>query len=220
MKQKALVAEFIGAFTLLFVGVGSIAANAGNVGIALAHGLAIGVMVGAFGAISGGHFNPAVSFGVFVAKKISGATLVSYWIVQVLGAITGVFVLRQCISADVLAQVGMGAPGLGDGVTKVGGILMEAVLTFMLVSVVLGAAVDKRANTAAAGLYIGLTITMAALVAGGVTGAAVNPARFLGSAVFYQDAMQNLVVYLVGPLLGGAVAGALYGGFLEDKSAG
>lgn len=137
------------------MGVGSIAANAGNVGIALANGLAIAVMVGALGVISGAHFNPAVSLSMFVAKKIQAPTMISYWIAQILGGIAGVFVLKQCFAGDVLTQVAMGRPGLGDGVTVAGAIIMESVLTFILVTVIFGSAVDKRANTTCAGLFIG-----------------------------------------------------------------
>lgn len=218
MNHKALAAEFIGTFTLLFVGVGSIAAGAGNLGIALAHGLAIAAMIWAVGAVSGAHFNPAVSWAMFAAKRIEVSTMISYWIAQIVGGIAGVFALKQCIAGEVLSQVGMGAPSVGDGVTMGGAIVMEAVLTFFLVVVIFGAAIDRRANTACAGLYIGLTVTMAALAAGGVTGAGLNPARFLGSAVFHQDAMSDLTVYLVGPFLGATLGALFYAHLLEDRS--
>jgi len=214
MNPKAMVAEFIGAFTLLFVGVGAIAANqlgagTGPLGVALAHGLAIAVMVAAVGSVSGGHFNPAISLGMMVAKKIPIITMIGYWIVQVLGAVAGVWVLTQCVDINGLKQVAMGLPAVGDVTTQLSAIIMELVLTFFLVLVVYGASVDKRSNKAAAGLFIGLTITMGALVAGEVSGAAMNPARFLGSAFFAKGGMENLVVYLTGPLLGGLVAGVV-----------
>lgn len=230
MNIKALICEFIGAFALLFAGVGAMAANqlgagTGSLGVALAHGLAIAVMVGAVGHISGGHFNPAISFGMFVGGQISLLTLLGYWIAQVLGAIAGVWVLTQSMDINALKYVHMGIPALGDTTSQLSAIIIEAVATFFFVMVVYGAAVDKRSAKGSAGLYIGLTLTMGILFAGHATGGALNPARFLGSAVFFQppadqpSSMTDLPVYLIGPMLGGLLAGLIYGRFLQNTDA-
>lgn len=231
MNIKALICEFIGAFALLFAGVGAMVANqlgaggTGSLGVALAHGLAIAVMVGAVGHISGGHFNPAISLGVFVGGHISLLTLIGYWIAQVLGAIAGVWVLTQSMDINALKYVHMGIPALGDTTSQLSAIIIEAVATFFFVMVVYGAAVDKRSAKGSAGLYIGLTLTMGILFAGHATGGALNPARFLGSAVFFQPptdqppSMTDLPVYLIGPMLGGLLAGLIYGRFLQNTDA-
>src|SRR5580698_8165761 len=112
MNTKALIAEFIGTFTLIFIGVGSIVADSltggkvGLTGIALAHGLAIGVMVSATAAVSGGHLNPAVTIGLWSARKINTKNAVLYVIVQCLGAIFAAFLIKQCVPADTLTAVG------------------------------------------------------------------------------------------------------------------
>ncbi|MCB8932759.1 MAG: aquaporin [Fimbriimonadaceae bacterium] len=230
MNVKALIAEFLGTFALLYAGVGSIAANQlgagiGPLGVALVFGLAIAVMVGAFGHISGAHFNPAVSLGLFVGKQISLPTMITYWIVQVLGAAAGVWMLTQTMDINALKYVHMGIPALGDTTSQTSAVLIEGIATFFLVLVIFGTAVDKRGQKASAGLFIGLTITLGMLFAGQSTGAALNPARYLGSAFFYQppegqpQAMADMPIYLVGTLLGGLLAGLVYGHFLIKDDA-
>ena len=151
MNQKALIAEFIGTFTLIFIGVGAIAADfstggkLGLTGIALAHGLAIAVMVSATGAVSGGHLNPAVTLGLFSAQKINPPNTIGYIIAQCLGAIAAAFAVKACVSAEVLAAVAGGIPARGAGVSVGAAVLTEIILTFFLVFVVYGTAVDKRA---------------------------------------------------------------------------
>jgi MIP family channel proteins len=230
MNVKALIAEFLGTFALLFAGVGAIAANQlgagiGPLGVALVFGLAIAVMVGAFGHISGAHFNPAVSLGMFVGKQISLTTMITYWVVQVLGAVAGVWMLTQTMDINALKYVHMGIPALGDTTSQTSAVLIEGIATFFLVLVIFGTAVDKRGQKASAGLLIGLTITLGMLFAGQSTGGAINPARYLGSAFFYHPpegqpaAMVDLPIYLVGTLLGGLLAGFVYGHFLMKDDA-
>ncbi|OGX05648.1 MAG: aquaporin [Omnitrophica WOR_2 bacterium GWA2_47_8] len=219
MNKKALIAEFIGTFTLIFIGVGSIASNylnggeTGLVGIALAHGLAIAVMVSATAAVSGGHLNPAVTIGLFSAKKINAANTVGYVIAQCLGGIAAAAMLKFCVPAEALLAVNMGTPSLAANVSPVMGCLLEVVLTFFLVFVVYGTGVDKRAPQVG-GLFIGLAVTLDILVGGPITGAAMNPARHLGPALL-GGGMENVWLYWLGPLLGGILAGTIYKKFLE-----
>ncbi|MBI1729128.1 MIP family channel protein [Candidatus Acetothermia bacterium] len=220
MNGKALVAEFIGTFALIFVGVGSIAVNQithgslGLVGIALAHGLTIAVMASATGAISGGHFNPAVTFGALLGGKINIVNAIGYMIAQCLAAIAGAFMIQQAMPAEALQAVNLGTPALGTGVSASMGLVMEIVLTFFLVFVIFGTAIDKRAPKVG-GLFIGLTITLDILAGGPISGAAMNPARFLGPALL-GGGLENLWLYWVGPLIGGALAALIYHYVLEN----
>jgi aquaporin TIP len=226
MKLEALVAEFIGTFTLIFVGVGAIAvagdtvnAHSGLVGIALAHGLAIAVMVSATAAVSGGHLNPAVTFGALLGGKIKPIPAVGYVIAQCLGAIAAALLIQRAMPLILLQdpKISLGLPALGhfniapgkvELVTPWMGVLMEAVLTFFLVFVVFGTGIDRR-GPKVGGLFIGLVIVMDILIGGPITGAAMNPARHLGPAVV-SSIYDNTWVYWVGPLLGGGLAGLVY----------
>ena len=218
--KKALVAEFIGTFTLIFAGVGAIAHLGGGdksaalVGIAMAHGLAIAVMVSALGSISGGHFNPAVTFGLLIGGKIKPCQTAAYWAAQLAGAAVAAY-LMGCILGT--PAVSGGTPDLGKGVTMGTGILIEAVMTFFLVLVVYGTAVDGRAPKVG-GLFIGITILVDILLGGPVSGAAMNPARAFGPALA-SGHWANHMVYWVGPLIGGGLAGLIYGRFLIQPDA-
>jgi aquaporin TIP len=215
--NKQLVAEFIGTFALIFVGVGAIYQNAGLLAVALAHGLTIFVMIAALGHISGGQFNPAVSFGLWVGGKMPLARMVAYWIAQLLGATAAAFLLLY-VFADLPGQVAAttiakGTPDLiKEGITPLQGIVIEAVLTLFLVFVVYGAAVDSRAVKLAP-LAIGLTVALDILFNGPLTGAAMNPARVFGPALA-SGHWHNHLVYWVGPLIGGALGGLVYGRYL------
>ena len=221
MNFKALIAEFVGTFALIFVGVGAIAADhisgggLGLTGIALAHGLTIAVMVSATAAVSGGHLNPAVTFGALVTGKIDAGAAVGYVVAQCLGAVVGATLLRFCIPADVLGPggVNMGTPALGTGITAGMGVVMEIVLTFFLVFVVFGTAIDSRAPKVG-GLFIGLTVALDIMVGGPISGAAMNPARHLGPALLGGGLGQTWIFW-VGPLVGGALAALAYHHTLE-----
>jgi MIP family channel proteins len=221
MKPNLLakcVAEFIGTFTLIFIGVGAIH-NAGNaavgmglLGVALAHGLAIAVMVSATGGISGGHLNPAVTLGLLVGGIIDIKNSIAYWISQLAGGVAAGLLLLSVYGANGVDVVRAGTPNLAEGVTMGTGILVELVLTFFLVFVVYGTAVDARAPKIG-GLAIGLTIALDILFGGPITGGSMNPARTFGPAVaanFWKDH----AVYWIGPMAGGALAGVIYGRFL------
>ncbi len=212
-KLSACIAEAIGTFALIFVGIGAIKADPGLLGVALAHGLTIAVMVSATGAISGGHLNPAVTFGLLVGGKIDLKGAISYWVSQLAGATLAGFVCYGLFSRAVVIA---GTPQLGPNTTPLAGIVIEAITTFFLVFVVYGTAVDPRAPKIG-GLAIGLTITIGILFAGPLTGGAINPARVFGPAlaVSFWDAHY---VYWLGPMIGGALAGLVYKGFLWPKS--
>jgi aquaporin Z len=220
---KKGVAELIGTMALIFVGAGSICANnldpkIGLVGIALAHGLTFAVMVSALGHISGGHFNPAITIGVWVARKIPTGQALAYWIFQLAGAALGAWLLTRVFPTETWRAVSLGTPDLAPGITRGPAILAEGLMTFFLVFVVFATAIDGRgAFKAIAGFGIGLTITFDMLVGGPLTGAAMNPARAFGPALMARY-WANHAVYWVGPLLGGVVAGALYSNLFLEKS--
>lgn len=219
MKEKALIAEFIGTFTLIFIGVGAIAADnitggkLGLTGIAFAHGLAIAVMASATAAVSGGHLNPAVTVGLWFAKKINGQAAVGYVIAQCLGAVTAAFLIKLCVPADVLAAIGMGTPALGNGISVQMALVTEIILTFFLVFVVYGTAVDVRGPKCGA-LFIGLTVTLDILMGGPISGAAMNPARYIGPALL-GGGLEHCWVYWIGPIVGGILAAQIYKTQLE-----
>ena len=216
----AIVAEFIGPFTLVVAGVGAIIstqnlADGGNlVAVSLAHGLAIGLMVAALGHISGGHFNPAVTISMLATGEIGLTRAISYIVAQVLGATAGAGVLTLVFPA--LGPMGrnnpgvnLGLPGLGPDVSVTGALIMEVVMTLFLVLVIFGTVVDPRGPKAIAPLAIGLIITMDILTGGRITGAAMNPARALGPAIVQQD-FTNWWIYWVGPIIGGLIAAYAY----------
>ncbi len=219
MNKKALIAEFIGTFTLIFIGVGAIASDhitggkLGLTGIALAHGLAIAVMASATAAVSGGHLNPAVTISLWSAKKINTTNALGYVIAQCLGAIVAASLIKQCMPADALAAVGMGTPALGVNITAQMGLITEIILTFFLVFVIYGTAVDSRAPKCGA-LFIGLTVALDVLMGGAISGAAMNPARHLGPALL-GGGLQNMWIYWAGPIVGGVLAAQVYKTQLE-----
>lgn len=212
---RRAVAEFIGAFTLIFIGAGSIVAahsieDPSLIGVAIAHGVAIAVMVSAFGHISGGHFNPAVTFGFLVTRRIAPVLAVVYWVAQLAGAALAALALKELLPGSETEAVELGVPALGHGVGAGAAFGLEAILTFFLVTVVFASAVDPRGTfKSIAGLAIGLTITIDILIGGPFTGAAVNPARAFGPQLVGGHWAHGWVWY-AGPLLGGAVAALAY----------
>ncbi len=226
MNTKALFAEFIGTFALIFIGVGSIAANhiirgeltetvVDLAAIALAHGFTIAVMVSATAAVSGGHLNPAVTFGALLTNKIDLKNALGYFVVQCLGAIFAASLLKLAIPLEILQAVNIGTPSLGGGATPLMGLTLEFILTFFLVFVVFGTAIDFRAPKVG-GLFIGLTVALDILAGGPLTGAAMNPARYLGPALM-GGGLQYFWLYSIGPLAGGAAAALFYHHVLEQK---
>ncbi|TMC77093.1 MAG: aquaporin [Chloroflexi bacterium] len=207
---RALLAEVAGTFLFFFVGAGAILAGGDIVAIALAHGLGLSVAVSSFGALSGGHFNPAVTFGLAVAGKHPWSRVATYWLSQAVGGLAAGFALRYAFEFDpsALSRTHVGTPGLGPNVTDLAGIIVEAILTILLLWAVFGTAVSPLAPRIG-GFGIGLMVAADILAGGPITGAAMNPARWLGTAVpagFYD----HWFVYFIGPLLGAAIAGLSY----------
>jgi MIP family channel proteins len=208
---RAALAEAVGTFALIFVGAGSVIADQmsggrlGITGIALAHGLVIATLVSATAHVSGGHFNPAVTAGFVVVRRTPLGQGVVYVIAQIVGASLGAFLLTASFPEAARQAVHLGTPALGRGVSPGTGIVVEAILTFFLVFVIFGTAVDARGPRSIAGLLIGLVIAMDILAGGVLTGGAMNPARAFAPALF-SGFWQNQIVYWIGPLLGGALA--------------
>lgn len=218
--SKKLIAEVLGTFILVLFGCGSAVIGGGDIGftgISLAFGLAIVAAAYGLGAISGAHLNPAVSLGMVTAGRMTVSEFVSYAVSQVAGAILGALVLYIIVSGKAGFEMGpwaLGSNGYGAGYLgeySLGSALVfEAVMTFVFVTVILGA---TGAGSAAgfAGLAIGLTLTAIHLVGINVTGVSVNPARSIGPALFAGGAaLSQLWVFIVAPLLGGAFAGVVY----------
>ena len=205
-------AEFIGTFGLIFFGAGAIMVGSGGlIGVALAHGLAIALLVTAFGHISGGHFNPAITLGFFVTRRIAGGLAVVYWLMQFGGACVAALLLWWIFPAEAIDPSRLGAPLLHPSVGQGAGFALEAIMTFFLVIAVFATAVDERgAFKAVAGFGIGLVITMDVLAGGPLTGAAMNPARAFGPELI-DNVWENYTwIYYAGPAAGAIIAALVY----------
>jgi MIP family channel proteins len=213
---NAVIAEAVGTFLFFFVGIGAVAASdwavsvgqapSGLVAIALAHGVVLAVLVSALGAVSGAHFNPAVTFGVWVAGQIPTRRAVSYVLAQLIGGLAAAVAVRNVVPAAVSPSLGV--PALGAGIGPIPGIAIEAILTAVLLIAVFGTAIDPR-GPKVGGLAIGFAIAADVLMGGPLTGAAMNPARWLGPAATI-GAWDNWYVWIIGPLLGAALAALAY----------
>jgi MIP family channel proteins len=219
-RLRPAFAELVGTFVFFFIGAGSIVTDSythgavGLVGIALAHGLILSIMISAFGPISGGHFNPAVTIGAWVAGKADRTTVMNYIIAQLLGACMAGFLLRAIFPEAAWQPVHLGTPALAVGVSPLVALMLEATLTFFLMLAVLGTAMDKAAPKIG-GFGIGLTVMVDILVGGPLTGAAMNPARVFGpglAAGFWEYHW----VYWVGPIAGASLASWLYTRFISE----
>lgn len=220
---KRAAAEFIGTFWLVFGGCGSAVLAAtfpntgiGFLGVALAFGLTVLTMAYAVGHISGGHFNPAVTLGLYTARRIPAIDVTPYIIAQVLGAIAGAFVLYIIASgkagfslADGFASNGYAAHSPG-GYSLLACLVAEVILTFMFLMIILGIT-DRRAPQGFAPLAIGLALTLIHLISIPVTNTSVNPARSTGPALFAGGwAISQLWLFWVAPLIGAILAGLIY----------
>jgi aquaporin NIP len=216
---KATVAEFIGTFSLVFVGCGAVTADqiynhsVGHVGISLAFGLVIMVMIYAVGHISGAHFNPAVTISFTLNRHFPVNLVLPYIVAQCLGAIAAAYVLLftynpilHAKNAAAVLDLGVTQPANGSLATA---IIWEFLLTFILMFVITAVATDTRAVGSAAGISIGGTVCLCALFAGPITGASMNPARTLGPALA-SGQWEFFLAYLIGPILGAVLAGYTY----------
>src|SRR3989442_2260669 len=204
---RRCVAEFIGTFTLIFIGGGAgIVSGHEIVAVALANGLAIGIMVTNLGHISGGHFNPSITLGFLATRRIPRPLAIAYWIAQFAGAIVAAAILRGLFTHEAFLGAVPHAAGFGAGK----GLVVEIILTFFLVWAVFATAVDPRgAFKSIAGLAIGLTITMDVFVGGPLTGAAMNPARAFGP-MLVGNSWSGWWIYWVGPVVGALVAALIF----------
>ncbi len=211
---KPLIAELIGTFAFVFIGAGSIITNTltngavGLLGIALAHGLALAIMITVFAATSGGHINPAVTIGFMVTRRIAPLLGILYIVAQLVGATLAGLLLRAIYPQAVWQAAQLGTPMLAPGVSFGMGVLIEAVLTFFLLLAVFGTAVDPRAPKIG-GFGIGLTVAFDILMGGALTGASMNPARTFGPALA-GGFWQNDLVYWIGPIIGAVIAALIY----------
>jgi aquaporin TIP len=208
---RKMTVEAVGAFALSFIGVGAILYGGPNslVTVALAHGFVIAVMVCAAGHISGGHFNPAVTFGFLVTKRIPARDAVGYWVAQLGAAVLGALAVRATLPNNV-PNINPGLTVLTPGVSVASGFVIEFILTFFLVFVIFGVAVDPRGSFAAvAGIPIGLTISLDIMMGGPLTGASMNPSRTFGPDLV-AGKFPDIWLYFVACPLGAAAAALLY----------
>ena len=220
-----LLAEFIGTFAFVFIGAGAAAVVGEGVGmpgivaIAFAHGLAIMAFAFAYGSVSGGHFNPAVTVGVLAAGAMGVGEAIGYIVSQFIGGIVGALFLSAVLGG---AETGLGTPALAQNlalgatsltITPAAGFMIEGVLAFFLVTVVLSTAVAGRASSLAP-LAIGMTLTFNILMGGALTGAPFNPARALGPMVATGN-FSDAWLYLTAPVVGAIVAAILHTGLVR-----
>ena len=219
LPQK-LFAELLGTFGVVFVASGAICADEylraagssrpGPLGCALAYGLAVALMVSAFGHISGAHLNPAITTALWVTRRLGTMVGLSYCIAQLAGALAAALLLTAIIPDTIWRPVWLGTPNLTTDFTRVHGMLLEGILTFFVVLVAFAKTVDaKGLSQQAAAFAIGLMVALGSLVGGPFTGAALNPARAFGPALVAHH-WQNHGVYWLGPLFGASFAGFLY----------
>ena len=212
VEPRKLLAEFIGTYALIFAGAGSIVLFSSNtvgiVVIALAHGLVIAVMVSSLGHISGGLFNPALTASLWATRRLDTANAIAYVFAQIVGATVAAWSLLLLFPEVQREAANLGVPALGAGTTFAQGVGLEAVMTFFLMLVVFGTAIDGR-GPKLGGIAIGLTITVDIFLGGPLTGAAMNPARAFGPALV-QLSWDDHIVYWIGPVFGAVVAAFTY----------
>ncbi len=227
---QRLGAEFLGTFWLVFGGCGSAVLAAafpevgiGLLGVSLAFGLTVLTMAYAVGHISGGHFNPAVTFGLWAGGRFPAGEILPYWVVQVIGAISAAAVLYVIASGQPEFSLSSGFAANGFGENSPGGysitaaLMAEIVLTFFFLLIIMGVT-DKRAPAGFAPLAIGLALTLIHLISIPVTNTSVNPARSTGQALFVGDwALAQLWLFWVAPLIGGAIGGLAYRWLAREK---
>jgi len=224
--MKKYIAECIGTCVLVTLGCGTAmlvgcdaAAGGGYILTALAFGLVIVAMAYSIGNISGCHINPAVSLAMLISKKMTSKDFVGYVIAQVIGAVIGALILMIIFKLGGVEDMtgGYGSNGLaGVGGNALAGLIVEIVLTFVFVLAILGVT-SKPEFGSAAGLVIGLSLVLVHILGIGLTGTSVNPARSIGPALFAGGAaLRDLWVFIVGPLVGGALAALCYNGLSKE----
>ncbi len=227
---QKFVAEGIGTFALVFIGAGVVIVEShtgpshlevtdgkvGLVGIALAHGAILTAMIYAVGGASGGHFNPAVSFAAWLQQRLDANLLAGYVMAQLVAAVAA-GVLLAVLFPDEMSLASLGTPTLAPRITPLKGILFEAVITFILVTAILLGTRKEGGAGSLAGLAIGGTLVAIILFAGPLTGAAANPARYLGPALVSGN-LSEIAVYLFGPFAGACGAALLTGVMVRGRA--
>ena len=221
---RRLVAEALGTFSFVFVGVAVVVVNGGFpthgiglLGVALAHAVALSVMVSATMMISGGHLNPAVTIGLLITRRVDPVSAGAYIVTQLAAASAGAYVAKLLLPAAAVRAALLGVPVIASSVTLGQAIGIEMILTFFLMSAVFGTAVSPD-SPRVAGFGIGLVLLFDILVGGPLTGAAMNPARAFGPALISGQWLGH-VAYWIGPILGAVLAALLWQFVLLPKAA-
>jgi aquaporin Z/aquaporin NIP len=224
----AAAAEVIGTFVLVYGGTAvAVAAVLGrpvagpsynSIATPLAFGLALLVVVASIGHVSGGHVNPAVTLGLAATGRFPWRYVPAYLLAQLIGALLGALATWATFGTPARAEAQLGATSPAPGVGAVQGLLVEALITFVLVFVVVSVATDDRVPASLAPIAVGAALAVAVFIGGPVTGGAVNPVRALGPALIAGQ-LPNIWIYIVGPLLGGIAAAFVYDRFLAKAQA-
>ena len=218
---RPAIAELVGTFLFVLAGTGSAVANAasngglGILGVAVAHGLALSVVVTATLRISGGHLNPAVTVGALLLKRVTPKTAGQYIAAQLLGALLASLVIKWLMPWGAANAVSGGTPQLSNHISIVQGMALEALFTFFLVSAIMGTAVADP-DLKVGGFGIGLTVSASILAIGPMTGAALNPARAFGPALVFGE-WHAQAAYWIGPVVGSVLAALLWERVLLKK---
>ena len=214
---KRSIAECIGTLILVFIGCGTVCVLGGDLlGIAAAFGLAVTIMIYTIGSVSGCHINPAVSIALCAAKKFPVKDTVAYCTAQFIGASLGAGLIILVMGMDALTSGGLGMTAPAVGISVFQAVLAEFIGTFILMMVIMGVAVDRRAVSGFAGLAIGASVLAVILVIGKISGGSINPARTFGPdlmALIFSgsDALwTTFPIYVIGPILGAVCAALLY----------
>ena len=214
---KRSIAECIGTLILVFIGCGTVCVLGGDLlGIAAAFGLAVTIMIYTIGSVSGCHINPAVSIALCAAKKFPVKDTAAYCTAQFIGASLGAGLIILVMGMDALTSGGLGMTAPAVGISVFQAVLAEFIGTFILMMVIMGVAVDRRAVSGFAGLAIGASVLAVILVIGKISGGSINPARTFGpdlmALVFSgSDALwTTFPIYIIGPVLGAVCAALLY----------
>ena len=211
-----LFVELIGTFIHLFVVVLSVLVTDNILAIALAHGLSIALVVSAFSSTSGAHFNPAVTISFWINNRIKTNLAILYILSQLIGATLGVLIANLVLPNSLIdLSPTLATPMLGSDINIFNGIIIELILTFILITVIYGTAIDIK-GPSLGGMAIGLVITMNIIAAGPLTGGVMNPARAFGPAAISLT-LTNHFIYWIGPILGSILGGIFFQNLILNK---
>ncbi|MBV6522388.1 MAG: Aquaporin Z 2 [Gemmatimonadaceae bacterium] len=221
-STRNFVAEFVGTFTLVFIGGGAImmageSNHASLLTVALAHGIALGVMVAATIPVSGGQLNPSITIGLMATRRLAPTLGSIHLVAQVLGAVVAAYLLKTAFPAAVVEATRIGGQAVASDTTTGHAILLEAIATFFLMFVVYGTAVTGKAP-GVAGLLVGLTVSGGILAIGPLTGGSMNPARSFGPAMV-SGVWEGQMIYWIGPIVGAVLAAVIWEYVIVDKTA-